>query len=148
MANYCSFMVSERCLLTDDPERVRAVLARFGVGEEGDYGLYFDVRESDAFWLGGYDPHDPLDRTIDDVLDELGDDLPPEPELPPGTTLAEALQPVIRHGTAWVYHVVGYEKLRYASGHVVVVTRDTVAAGHLGDIETRLVEEALGERAA
>lgn len=47
-------------------------------------------------------------------------------DLPPDVTLAAALQPFIRPGTAWAYQVVGYEQLRYVYGYVVVVTRDRV----------------------
>ncbi len=138
MANFVSFMVTEERLVTDDSAGVRAILARFGVGEEG----------PGQFWLGGYDARDPLDLALDDVVAELGGDVPAEPALPGGTILVGALQSLIRPGTLWNYSIVGHEKLRYVVGYTVVVTPDAIVADNLAESARRLAGEARGQEAA
>lgn len=128
MANYYSWLVTERPFFVKDSEKFKRELEANGVhpAEDAGYeGLGYVHEDDGRFWLGGYN----ADLSVwDSEKDEEKDIVP-------------IIQKHIKDGEVAAFMSVGQEKLRSVGGHVIVVTRKESKSDDLHSLMERLVRE-------
>ena len=116
MANYYSFLVTEKAFQVSDPvafrESFEPLRTNIEIHEEADGSI----------WIGGYDA-----SMV--VFDE--DDVEVE--------IAELIQKHIKEDDYAVIQTVGYEKLRYVTGAVYVINKERVRFESLQSMKEKLV---------
>lgn len=118
MANYNSFMVTEKTFHVSD-------IAAFRKAFESLHTNVTIHEEADgAVWIGGYDA-----SMI--VQDEDENEV----------EIAELVRKHIKADDYAVIQTVGYEKLRYVSGVVYVISKEKVLWGSLTSMTAKLVEQ-------
>lgn len=135
MANYYSFLVTERTFRVKDMEAFKLEIGPYAFGGNHEAsgwasdGLTYSVEPDGTIWLGGYD----TDLTRWD------------PETDVEIDVAAIVQRHLADGEVAVLHHVGHEKLRYVTGRVIVITPEGLMEQDLGDLEQMLVANATGE---
>lgn len=118
MANYNSFMVTEKTFHVSDVEAFRKafepLLTNARIHEEKD----------GTIWIGGYGAgmvvYDQDDNEVE---------------------IAEIIRKHIKAGDHAVIKVVGHEKLRYVSGVTYVISKKKVLSEGLGSMTDKLIEQ-------
>lgn len=119
MADYYAFSRTNYFRVTD-VEKLKEIVEK--VGAELFEG------ENNTFAFGEYE----------DITSYYDEDLDEEIEI------FNELQPILPDGEALIFKEVGYEKLRYVSGYVIVVTNKEVKSTNLDEIALKLAAEVLG----
>jgi len=118
MANYNSFMVTERTFQVSDIEAFRKAFEP----------LYTNIQIHEEangdIWIGGYD-------ASMSVLDEDDNEV----------DVAEIVQRHIKADDYAVIQTVGYEKLRYVSGAVYVIDKEKILFESLQSVTAKLVDQ-------
>lgn len=131
MANYYSFLVTQRTFRVKDLETFKTEIGRYTSDgnspacpwSPGDLILF--VENDDSIWLGGYDVDlSPYCEEEDDYVD-----------------VAEIIQRHLADSQVAVLYQVGYEKLRYVTGDVIVITPKQVLCRGLSDLEKQILTE-------
>lgn len=128
MANYCSWLVTERPFGVKDPEAFKKELEAVGVnkGADNDYSSLCYEQEGDGkFWLGGYD------ASLHYYDEEKDEDV----------SIVPLVQKHMKEGEIAVFMVVGQEKLRDVDGRVVVVTPENELCDDLNSMAEKMVEQ-------
>jgi hypothetical protein len=128
MANYYSFMVTEKSFQVENSEAFEEEMRKLGiVPDNWDGGLTF-VKEMDgSYWVGGYD----CDLSI--WSEEKGDYIDVVP----------FIQKHMRSDTIWVVKHVGHEKLCYVTGWAGVITKHRCKYGDLDRLARGLEKRIL-----
>ena len=90
--------------------------------------MTFTRQEDGSYWIGGYDCD----------LEGWGN-----PDADDPADLVPTIQKHMRIDTIWVVEHVGYEKLRYVTGWVQVITKRWRRAGDLGSLARQLEQRLL-----
>jgi len=130
MANYCSWLVTERTFWVKDPEAFKKELEAVGVKNEGYVGLSYEQEKDGTFWLGGYD------AGLHYYDEEKDEDI----------SIVPLIQKHMKEGEIAVFMVVGQEKLRSVDGSVVVITPKNHLFDSLNSMSVKMVEQ-IGENA-
>ena len=131
MANYESFMVTSKTFHVDDPKAFEDSLLELGVRKDNwDGGLTFTVESDRSYWLGGYDAD--LSVWVDGKDDFV--------------SLVPIIQKHMRVDSICVVMHVGYEKLRYVTGYVAVVSKTRIRTTDLDQMARRLESDILRMR--
>jgi hypothetical protein len=131
MANYEGFMVTEKTFHVDDPKAFEDSLLGLGVRKDNwDGGPTFTVGSDGSYWLGGYDAD--LQVWVDDKDDFV--------------SLVPTIQKHMRVDSICVVMHVGYEKLRYVTGYVAVISKTRMRTANLDRLARGLEADILRMR--
>ena len=128
MANYDSWMVTEKTFAVKDPEAFKRELRASEVSEAdscGYDGLCYEQEPDGRFWLGGYNASL---STWDSEKDAEIDIIP-------------IIQKHIKDGEVAIFMSIGQEKLRFVDGFVTVVTNEKTEHGDLHSLAEMLVRK-------
>jgi len=131
MANNEGFMVTEKTFHVDNPKAFEDSLIELGVRKDNwDEGTTFTVESDGSYWLGGYNAD--LQVWVDDKDDFV--------------SLVPTIQKHMRVDSICVVMHVGYEKLRYVTGYVAVISKTRMRTVSLDRMARRLESDILRMR--